>query len=132
MLRARRTAELAGFEHAAITPLLREVGYGAYEGKTLAEIHAVDPGWEVFLEAPPDGESPQEIYARAEQFVSLVMARNEGRVIAFSHGHFSRAVGVAWINANIEVAAGLELDVSTVSILRAADRGRVIALWNSP
>ena len=53
-------------------------------------------------------------------------------MIAFAHGHILRAIAVAWIAADITVAAGLLLDVATVNILREqADRGRVIALWNA-
>lgn len=53
-------------------------------------------------------------------------------MIAFGHGHILRAVAATWIKADITVAAGLQLDVATVNILHDGDRGRVIALWNSP
>lgn len=131
MHRALRTAELAGFPRPTITPLLREIDYGEYEGKTSAEIHQSQPGWEIYKDGSPGGESPQQVYARAEQFVELVGALRQGRAIAFSHGHFSRAVGAAWIRAGLGIAASLELDVASLSILRDGDRGRVIALWNS-
>ena len=53
-------------------------------------------------------------------------------MLAFAHGHILRAVAVAWIDAGIRLAIGLQLDVATLSILRDAGRGRVIALWNEP
>jgi probable phosphoglycerate mutase len=130
MQRARRTAELAGFSSPRITPLLSEVDYGEYEGLTSKEIHDKNPSWEVFRDSCPGGESRAQIYARAEEFIA-VAAQTGGRVIAFSHGHMLRAVGAAWIRGDITVAAGLMLDVATLSVLRD-DGHRMITLWNSP
>ena len=132
MQRARRTAELAGFAKPQITPLLHEVDYGAYEGLTSDQIHATNPSWEVFKDGCPRGESPPQIYARAQRFIEFVTHAGGTRNLAFGHGHILRAIAVAWIRAGIGVAAGLQLDVGTLSILRDADRGRVISLWNSP
>ena len=132
MQRARRTAELAGFADPEVTPLLQEVDYGHYEGLTSAEIHEQNPSWEVFKDGCPGGETPDQIYARARRFIDLASTHGESRVIAFAHGHFLRAVGVAWIHASINLASSLSLDVATLSILRDGDRGRVIAMWNAP
>ena len=44
--RARQTCELAGFaEGAQVDPDLVEWNYGAYEGRTTADIHKEKPGW---------------------------------------------------------------------------------------
>jgi broad specificity phosphatase PhoE len=129
--RARRTAELAGFDEPSITPLLREVDYGRYEGLTTQQIHESDPDWEVYKNGCPGGETPAQIYARAQEFIQLAARQAEGRLIAFAHGHILRAIAVAWIHADISVATGLQLDVATLNILRDADRGRVVALWNA-
>ena len=130
--RARRTAELAGFADAHITDLLREVDYGRYEGLTSSQIRATDPDWELYEDGCPGGETPAEVYARAQAFIDLVTATSAGRAIAFAHGHILRAIAVAWIRADITVAAGLLLDVATLNILRDDEgHGRVIALWNA-
>ncbi len=131
MQRARRTAELAGFADAQVTPLLREADYGRYEGLTSQQIHQQDPGWELYKDGSPGGETSAQIYARAERFIELASSRGEGRVLAFAHGHILRAVGAAWIHADITVATGLWLDVATLCILRDGERGQVIALWNA-
>jgi broad specificity phosphatase PhoE len=128
--RARRTAELAGFPHPEISPLLREVDYGDYEGATTTAIHETNPAWELFRDGSPGGETPAQIYARAQQFVALATSSG-GRVLAFGHGHILRAVGVAWIGAGITMAADLLLDVATLCVLRQDDR-RTIAVWNAP
>ncbi len=129
MRRALRTAELAGFAHPKITDLLREVDYGDFEGRTSVEIHDANPSWELYEDGSPGGETPAQIYARAQAFIALA-AQPGGRVLAFAHGHILRAVGAAWIQAGITIAAGLALDVATLSVLRD-DGQRMITLWNS-
>jgi broad specificity phosphatase PhoE len=129
--RALRTAELAGFEDPQVTSLLSEVDYGEYEGLTLAEIHQRDPDWELYRDGCPGGETPQQIAARAAQFIAFAAGLHKTRVIAFAHGHILRAVAATWIEANLTVAARLQLDSATVSILLDGDRGRVIRLWNA-
>jgi len=129
--RARRTAELAGFNNPQVTSLLKEVDYGTYEGLTSAAIHQADPSWELYADGCPGGETPAHIYARAQEFIDMATENQGGRILAFSHGHFLRAVGAAWIQVDIKVAARLQLDVATISVLRDGDRGRVIALWNA-
>jgi broad specificity phosphatase PhoE len=131
MQRAWRTAELAGFANPEITEVLREVDYGEYEGLTTKQILESNPGWEIYRDGSPGGETPREIYARAGEFIRLATRLTDGRVLAFGHGHMSRAIAVAWIEAGIRVASGLQLDVATINILRDADHGRVIALWNA-
>lgn len=127
--RAERTAELVCVPKPQITPLLREYDYGEYEGLTTSEIWARRPGWEIYADGCPGGESPGQVYARARAFLDTIGGL-EGAVAAFSHGHFLRALGVAWVGADIGVAAALALDTAAISILREGDRGRLIQRWN--
>jgi len=130
--RALRTAEIAGFTHPQMTQLLREFDYGEYEGITTKEIHARRPGWELFRDGCPGGETPAQVYERALEFIRLCESTG-GRVLAFAHGHILRAVGAAWLRLDITVAAGLELDVASLSRLRADDEHRrLLAMWNAP
>lgn len=130
--RARRTAEIAGFSNAQLTPLLREFEYGDYEGLTTREIHAQRPGWELFRNGCPGGETPAQVYARAQEFTRLC-EKSGGRVLAFAHGHILRAVAAAWLQLDIATAASLQLDVGTLSRLRDdSDHGRLLAMWNAP
>ncbi len=132
MQRALRTADLAGFAHPGVTDLLKEVNYGSYEGLTSKQIHSQDPGWELYKDGCPGGETPAQMYARARAFIEVAESQNEGRVLAFAHGHILRAVAVAWIAADIELAARFALDVASINVLRDdADRGRLVVLWNS-
>jgi broad specificity phosphatase PhoE len=130
--RAVRTAEIAGFPNAQLTPLLREADYGQYEGMTSAQIHQQNPGWEIYRDGSPGGETPAQIYARALEFIRLCETV-DGRVLAFAHGHILRAVAVAWLRLDITTAANLQLDVATLNRLREdPDHGRHLAMWNAP
>lgn len=132
MQRAVRTAVIAGFPDPRQTPLLLEFDYGEYEGLTSKEIHETNPGWELYRDGCPNGETPAQVYARAEEFIRLCGAAN-GRVLVFAHGHILRAVAVAWVRLDITAATGLQLDVATLSRLRDdPEHGRVIAMWNAP
>jgi len=130
--RAVRTADIAGFPNPQVTPLLREVDYGRYEGITTAQIHEQNPGWEIYRDGSPDGETPAQIYTRAVGFIGLCETVS-GRVLAFGHGHILRAVAVAWLGLDITAATNLQLDVATLSRLREdPDHGRLLAMWNAP
>lgn len=129
--RARRTAQLAGFPAPQLTPLLREVEYGEYEGLTTKEIRQARPDWELYKDGSPGGETPAQISARAIAFISVATAAG-GRVLAFSHGHFLRVVAVAWMRLDVKAASALDLDVATLSLLRDDDKGRLLAMWNAP
>jgi broad specificity phosphatase PhoE len=129
MQRAVRTAELAGFPKPQVTALLREVDYGEYEGMTTKAIRESRPDWELYKDGSPGGETPAQIYARATAFIDLASA-GDGRVLAFSHGHFLRAVAIAWMRLDVTAASNLDLDVATLSLLRDDDKGRLLAGWN--
>ena len=131
MQRALRTAEIAGFPHPEVTPLLKEFDYGEYEGLTSKAIQEAHPGWDLYRDGCPGGESPAQVYSRANQFLELASSK-QGTVLAFAHGHILRAIAVAWIRLDITVASRLLLDVATVNRLVEDAHGRELALWNSP
>jgi broad specificity phosphatase PhoE len=115
--RAVRTCDLAGFGAAAeVDPDLVEWNYGDYEGVRTAEIHAIRPDWQLFRDGGPNGESPEQIGARADRVVRRVHAV-KGNVLIFSSGHFLRVFAARWLG--LEPAAGkfLMLDVASLSAL---------------
>jgi len=131
--RARRTCELAGFGSVAnIDDDLVEWNYGDYEGRTTAEIRAARPGWELFRDGCPGGESPTEAAARADRVVNRVRAV-PGDVIVFSSGHFIRVLATRWIGLEVTVNAKRFM-LSTASLSAVGyekERSRpVIQLWN--
>src|SRR5499427_3661757 len=130
--RAVRTCELAGFGTSAeIEPDLCEWNYGAYEGRTSAEIHAERPGWQLFRDGCPQGESPDQIGARADRVVRRIQAI-QGNVLLFSSGHVLRVLAARWLG--LEPRAGRYFVLSTASLSALGyehDRSEpVIRLWD--
>jgi probable phosphoglycerate mutase len=90
--RTTRTCELAGFKSVAVVdPDLVEWNWGDYEGKTTADILKERPGWQMFRDGCPGGESPAQVGARADRVVSRVRSV-DGNVLLFSSGHFLRVL----------------------------------------
>jgi broad specificity phosphatase PhoE len=130
--RAVQTCELAGFGSAAeIDADLVEWNYGAYEGRTSAEIHAERPEWQLFLDGAPGGESPEQIGTRADRVVRRVRAV-DGNTILFSSGHFLRVFAARWLG--LEPGAGKYLFLGTASLgalgYEHDHSDPVIRLWN--
>jgi len=112
--RAVRTCELAGFASAAeVEPDLVEWNYGAYEGRTSADIHAERPDWQLFRDGAPGGESPEQIGARADRVIRRVRAV-DGNTLLFSSGHFLRVFAARWLG--LEPGAGKYLFLGTASL----------------
>jgi probable phosphoglycerate mutase len=132
--RARRTCELAGFGAAArLEPDLQEWDYGDYEGKKSAEVEAVRPGWNIFHDGCPGGESVEQIAARADRLLARLRLL-DGTVALFSHGHFLRSLAVRWIGLPVAAGEHFGLDVASVSRLgyeHGASGPPVIAGWNA-
>ena len=95
--RARRTCDLAGFGDVALAePDLVEWNYGDYEGKRTVEILQQRPGWQLFRDGCPGGESTADIGRRADRVIERV--RKAGpRVLVFSSGHILRVIGARWL-----------------------------------
>jgi probable phosphoglycerate mutase len=130
--RATKTCELAGFKVAAERDAdLVEWNYGDYEGRRTLEIHAERPGWQLFRDGCPTGESPEEVGARADRVVQRVRAI-AGDVLIFSSGHFLRVLATRWLA--LEPAAGkfFVLDTASLSELGYEHElsAPVIRLWN--
>jgi probable phosphoglycerate mutase len=133
-LRARATCELAGLHTAAeIEPNLAEWDYGDYEGLRTAEIRARRPGWEIWNDGCPGGETPAGIGERADQLIARLRDVT-GKVALFSHGHFGRVLAARWIGLPVAQGQHLALDPASISILgfeAGHPHNRVIALWNA-
>jgi broad specificity phosphatase PhoE len=130
MTRARDTARLAGLAEAAeITDDLRELGYGAYEGLTTAEIRAEQPGWDLWKDGSPEGEPLAEASARADRVIAR-SSDGDGDVALFGHGHILRIIGARWLGLAPEMAASLALNTAALCDLGYERERRVIWLWN--
>jgi probable phosphoglycerate mutase len=130
--RARRTCELAGFgDVAEVDPGLLEWNYGQYEGRGTAEILVERPGWQLFRDGCPGGESPVAVGARADLVLSRVRAV-QGNVLLFSSGHFLRVLAARWLGLDPSDGKCFLLSTASFSALGYEHNREqpVICLWN--
>ena len=117
MQRARQTCELAGLGTAAvIDPDLVEWNYGEYEGLTPKQIDAKAPGWLIFRDGCPGGESPAQVSARMDRVIARTRAV-EGNVALFAHGHVLRVLVARWIGLPAGAGQHFLLDTGTLCML---------------
>ncbi|MGV9339738.1 histidine phosphatase family protein [Streptomyces sp. NPDC003688] len=130
LVRASETCELAGFgERARPWDTLMEWDYGAYEGLTPGEIHADRPGWLIWRDGVPGGESVADVTARADEVVAW--ARSADRdVLVFAHGHILRSIGARWLGLPLDFAARIRLNPTSLSVLGWAYGQPAIENWN--
>ena len=130
--RARRTCELAGFAAVAkVTSDLIEWDYGDYDGRLTSDVRRERPGWYLFRDGCPGGESLAAVGARADRVIARLRA-DGGRVLLFGHGHFFRVLGARWTGLTTEDARHFLLSTASLSVVgyeHALDDPAII-LWN--
>ena len=131
--RARRTCELAGFGgQAEVLPEAIEWNYGAYEGVRTHDIHRERPGWDLFRDGCPDGETAALVGARADRVIGRMRAV-EGNVILFSSSHFLRVFAARWLGLDPAYGRHFVLGTTALSTLGYEHDNLaepVIRIWN--
>ena len=130
--RAAETCRLAGFgDRAERRDELMEWDYGDYEGRTTPEIRVERPGWSLWRDGVPGGETSEEVGARVGRLIAEARSA-PGDVLLFAHGHLLRVLTARWLG--LEPAEGrlFALDPATLSILGYERETPVIRLWNQP
>jgi len=129
--RALRTAELAGLiapdgaatqagpdRTGVVTGDLVEWDYGDYEGLTTPQIRTHRPGWELFADGCPGGESPRQAGERADRLLARVRTlTGHGDVALVCHGHISRTLAVRWVGLPVTAGALIGMDAGAVTVL---------------
>lgn len=129
--RARETCELAGLGHRAeIEPDLMEWNYGEYEGLTPREIHEKAPGWMIFRDGCPGGETPEEVGAQVDRVIARVRSVT-GTVALFAHGHVLRVLAARWLGLPPMGGQHFLLDTATLNILGYYRGVPAIKSWNA-
>jgi broad specificity phosphatase PhoE len=129
--RALETCRLAGFgEQAQLRDDLVEWDYGEYEGLTTADIRRTAPGWTVWTQPTPGGETADAIGARCDRVVEE-LRDTEGDVIVFAHGHVLRVLAARWIGLETQQGSRLVLATATLSVLGWERETQVVRMWNS-
>lgn len=115
--RARRTGELAGFgESAEADPDLMEWDYGDYEGRRTVDIRAERPGWRLFEDGCPGGETLVEVATRADRVIARIRAL-ESDVLVFAHRDILRILAARWVALPALEARRFYLATASVSTL---------------
>ena len=129
--RARETCKLSGLgDKAEVEPNLMEWNYGEYEGVTSKEIHKTVPGWLVFNDGAPGGETPEQIGARADRVIQRVRAV-QGNVALFAHGHIFRVLVARWLDFPATAGRNFLLDTGTLNILSYYRGYPAVKIWNA-
>lgn len=128
--RATETCRLAGLgDQAATRAELLEWDYGCYEGLTTPEIRAEVPGWSLWRDGCPGGETAGEVGRRADSVV-LELRPLEADAIVFAHGHVLRVLTARWLTLPPQAGAHFALSTAAVSVLGYERETPVMWLWN--
>ena len=128
LIRASDTCALAGFEGEA-DPDLLEWDYGAYEGLTTAEIQQSRPGWDLWSDGVPEGETAAEVGRRADRVVERARSVS-GDTLVVAHGHLLRVLAARWLGLPPAGGRLFVLDPGALSILSAEHDRPAVLLWN--
>jgi len=132
--RALDTCRLAGFgDRVEVEPLAVEWDYGAYEGKTTAEITASRPGWSLFDDGCPEGESVAAVGSRADRLLGEVARGSStagSRILVFAHGHILRVLAARWLGLAPGAGRYFILGPASLSRLGSEHGSPAMASWN--
>ncbi|SDD69747.1 probable phosphoglycerate mutase [Sanguibacter gelidistatuariae] len=154
LVRAQRTAELAGFPGAQLDANLMEWDYGQVEGRTSLEVSDdVGHDWQIFRDGVRDGASPRagapapptsstsptspgetlaDVATRATRVIDDVaeVLDGGGDVLLVAHGHLLRVLGALWLGLNPTYGARLVLGTAATCLLGTEHDQRILDGWN--
>lgn len=132
--RAQETAALAGLVPDALEPDLLEWDYGDYEGITTADIRRDRPGWFLWRDGCPGGESPDDVAARVDRVIARVVeviGDGDDDVAVVAHGHLLRVFAARWLEQPPAFGSRLWLATGSLSVLGFERETRVVRRWNA-
>jgi broad specificity phosphatase PhoE len=130
--RAEETCRLAGLsDRAVVTDALLEWDYGEYEGITTKEIRATRPGWFLWRDGCPGGETAEDVGARVDSLIADLKTA-DGDIALFAHGHLLRVLTARWLGLPPQDGRLFALGTATLSVLGYERETEVIRRWNAP
>jgi broad specificity phosphatase PhoE len=90
------------------------------------------PGWELYRDGCPNGETPGDVAARADRFVARARGI-AGAVLAFSSGHIIRMIAARWLGLQPAAGRVFFCDPASIGVLGFEHNNRdqpVIRFWN--
>ncbi|MGC9960792.1 MAG: histidine phosphatase family protein [Acidimicrobiales bacterium] len=134
LLRAVETCRLAGFgDEVETSHLLLEMDYGDYEGLTTAQVREARPGWDLFRDGCPGGETIEDVGKRVDLLLErLVSDRGlaDGDVALFAHGHVLRVLTARWLGLEAAEARRFALAAARIGVLDWEHEWTVVGGWN--
>lgn len=130
-LRARRTAELAGFDNVEVEEDLAEWYYGDLEGRTSQEIREEHHGWRIWFYGCPGGESADQVRVRLTRVMARVRESGVENAICFAHGHALRVLALCWLDFPLVFGQSFPVEVASVSILGHEKESPAVIRWNT-
>jgi broad specificity phosphatase PhoE len=129
--RATETASLA-LPECEVMPDQRvvEYDYGDYEGQTAAQIRRRAPGWSIWRDGCPHGESTGDVGRRADAFLRTSGEMGPQPLILFTHGHFSRILAARALGLAPQYGRLFASVPASVSLIEDHDGERCIGQWN--
>jgi broad specificity phosphatase PhoE len=128
--RATETAELAGLRCSGLRDDLLEWDYGDYEGLTTPEIRETRPGWYLWRDGCPNGESADDVGARCDRVIAELL-ETDGEVALVAHGHLLRSLAARWVEEPAAFGGRLFLSTGSISVLGFEREVRVVRTWNA-
>jgi broad specificity phosphatase PhoE len=129
--RAADTCRLAGFgDVAEARDELVEWDYGAYEGRKTHEIREERPGWSLWQDGVPEGETAADVGARSDRVIAE-LREIDGDAVVFAHGHLLRVFTARWLGLEPTEGRLFALDSGTISVLGYERETSVMRGWNA-
>jgi broad specificity phosphatase PhoE len=130
--RAVETCRLAGYgAQAQLRPELMEWDYGRYEGLTSRQIDQENPGWSLWRDGGPEGETPADVGRRVDRVIAEIR-RAAGDALIFAHGHVLRVLAARWLGEPPAGGRHYALQTAALSVLGYEHENAVINRWNLP
>jgi probable phosphoglycerate mutase len=98
----------------------------------LRQVMKEQPGWELYRDGCPDGETPGEVAARADRFIARAREIG-GDVLAFSSGHIIRMIAARWLGLPPGNGRFFYCRPASVGVLGFEHKNRdepIVGLWN--
>jgi probable phosphoglycerate mutase len=132
LTRAVETCRLAGLgEEARQRTELMEWDYGDYEGRKTIDIRKEQPGWSLWRDGVPRGETAAQVATRVERVIAELRSI-PGDAAVFAHGHVLRVLAARWLGLDPDAGRLFALDPATISIVGYERELPVIRMWNRP
>jgi len=130
LARAIDTCGLAGYgDVAELADDLLEWNYGDYESRSTLDVQKERPGWSLWRDGVPGGETARQVGTRARRVIRRADSV-DGDVALFAHGHLLRVLTACWLGLAPAEGRLFVLGTASVSVLGFEHDTRIIDKWN--